>query len=77
MTVKIYPKDRKVGEDEAEREANLFAMYLLMPEELVKQEVKKMGKIDLCDDQAIAKLAKIFQVPVTLMAIRIGQIYTP
>lgn len=55
-----------------EAEANLFAMALLMPEELVRKELAK--GIDIAEDEEIKKLAKKFQVPIGLMAIRIGQI---
>lgn len=65
------------AEQEADQEANQFAMALLMPEEWVRKEVRKIGPIDLCDDQKLKALANKFQVPLTLMAIRIGQIYKP
>lgn len=63
-----------------EREANYFAMCLLMPENLVRQEVQKLARskrhsIDICDDQWVKELAKQFRVPITLMAIRIGQVF--
>lgn len=57
-----------------EDEANQFAMALLMPEDLVRKEIKRMGGVDLCDDKQIKKLAAVFMVPVALMAIRIGQL---
>jgi Zn-dependent peptidase ImmA (M78 family) len=63
---------------EEEDEANLFAMYLLMPEEFVRREVSKMkDEIDLESGKQIAELAKKFQVSVPLMTIRLGQIYKP
>jgi len=63
-----------IGTQRADNEANEFAMHLLMPEKFVRQEVKRIGLTDLCDDVKVAKLAKIFQVPTTLMAIRLGKI---
>lgn len=60
--------------DLEEREANQFAMELLMPSEWVRREIRKLGGIDLCDDKKIQKLAKMFGVPQTIMAIRLGQI---
>lgn len=59
-----------------DREANLFAMALLMPEAWVRREVQKRGPLDLCDDKKMEELAQVFGVPQTLMAIRIGQIFT-
>lgn len=61
--------------DAEEREANYFAMCLLVPEEFLRTEVKKMGGIDLCDDYALEKLAKKFKVSRTVMAVRIEQVF--
>ena len=62
-------KKNKVLEDEA----NYFAMCLLMPGHLIKQEV---AKLDLCltDDTALKSLAKTFDVSMTAMAIRLSQL---
>lgn len=57
-----------------EREANYFAMCLLMPEEWLRADVEKAGGIDIGDDAAMAKLAKRYKVSVALLAIRLGQI---
>jgi Zn-dependent peptidase ImmA (M78 family) len=62
-------------QDKPESEANAFAMALLMPEEMIRKEVRKLKGIDLCDDTKIRILAKKFQVPLTLMSLRLGQIY--
>jgi len=54
-----------------ESEANLFAMYLLMPSDLLRKEMN--GKrIAIDDDAAVAKLAAKFKVPNTVMALRLG-----
>ena len=54
----------KMGVDiQEEKEANYFAMCLLMPEELVRKEVKRMGgNIDIGDDKTMKKLADKFGV---------------
>ncbi len=57
-----------------ENEANYFAMCLLMPEEFVRAEVRKMGGFDIEDDRAMSALASKFGVSVTLMTLRLGQI---
>jgi Zn-dependent peptidase ImmA (M78 family) len=57
-----------------EIEANHFAMCLLMPEDMVRSEVRKMGGIDIADDRDFAVLAKKFQVNTCLMAMRLGQL---
>lgn len=62
--------------EQAEKEANHFAVCLLMPERLVMAEVDRMGgSIDLVDDKKIKTLAKLFQVPDAMMAMRLMQIY--
>jgi Zn-dependent peptidase ImmA (M78 family) len=57
--------------DRMDAEANAFAMELLMPEKWIRRDA---AGIDICDDAAIAKLAKRYQVPASAMAIRIGQV---
>jgi Zn-dependent peptidase ImmA (M78 family) len=66
--------DKKQSTRWMEEEANLFAMCLLMPEQLVRQEVEKMGGFSLADDESIKHLAKVFDVPLTAMAVRLSQI---
>lgn len=61
--------------EEEEREANQFAMALLMPENLIRKELKRLGGIDLADPRATKELARKFQVSETLLAIRLGQIF--
>lgn len=62
-------KRNKILEDEA----NYFAMCLLMPSHLVKQEVAKV-KLDLTNDDALKSLAKTFDVSMTAMALRLSQL---
>ena len=60
--------------DAEEREANYFAMCLLMPESFVRAEMKKIGAIDIVDGTGIEKLARKFKVSAPLMTLRIGQL---
>lgn len=60
--------------EQMDREANEFAFALLMPEEIVKREVAKMGGIDIEDDVKLTKLAKLFKVSLQVAAIRLGQL---
>ncbi len=62
-----------IESEEAEREANLFAMALLMPESLVREEIDKTGGFDIVE--GCKDLAKKFRVTETLMTLRLGQIY--
>lgn len=64
---------RKVNNTE-EMEANLFAMHLLMPEDLLRREIRRMRAFDLTNDKHVAELAKKFQVPNSVMAYRLGML---
>jgi Zn-dependent peptidase ImmA (M78 family) len=56
-----------------EKEANYFAMCLLMPAHLVKQEAAKLT-FDLTNDAAIKSLASTFDVSIIEMALRLSQL---
>lgn len=62
--------------DIEEREANLFAMELLMPRAFLLADIEKMGGVDIEDDAAMRKLANRYKVSVTVMALRVGQLIT-
>lgn len=57
--------------DVMQHEANQFAMELLMPAEWIMRDA---AGVDIADDEAVARLAKKYRVPVTAMAIRIGMV---
>ena len=56
-----------------EQEANVFASALLMPSNLLRKEVEK-ANLDLSNDEAIANLARAFEVSTTAMSIRISSL---
>jgi Zn-dependent peptidase ImmA (M78 family) len=56
------------------REANAFAMALLMPEDWLRRDIEKLGGIDIEDVQKVGKLAKRYRVSVQVMTLRIGQL---
>jgi Zn-dependent peptidase ImmA (M78 family) len=58
------------GNEREEYEANQFAAELLMPEELVKQLIKK-SRINLTDDFDIANLASMLKVSEQALTIRL------
>jgi len=60
--------------DIEDREANYFAMCLLMPESFVRDEVAKLGGIDLSEDKPLKTLAAKFHVSQGMMAIRLAQL---
>lgn len=53
-----------------EKEANTFAAYILMPDELLKREIEKID-FDLGSEDDIKNLAKIFDVSAQAMYYRI------
>lgn len=59
--------------DQREREANYFAMCLLMPEKLVRGWIAKYGITEwsLTDDDILKKMANDFGVSITLCALRL------
>jgi Zn-dependent peptidase ImmA (M78 family) len=58
-----------------EQEANYFAMHLLVPTQMLRTELERLGGIDLVDDRtgALRKLAKNFQVSETIIAFRVAE----
>jgi Zn-dependent peptidase ImmA (M78 family) len=71
----VYRRDDQssTGNDGEEIEANAFAAALLMPMQLMRQEIMK-NKLDLDDDKAVAELAKRFNVSSTAMSYRLGKL---
>jgi len=61
--------------EDKEQEANYFAICLLMPEALVRREVESLGPLDLLNDVKVAKLARKFEVPISLMVLRLAELY--
>lgn len=57
-----------------DREANAFAMELLMPRKFMLADLAKMGGVDIEDDQKIDQLAKRYRVSRQVMTLRIGQL---
>jgi Zn-dependent peptidase ImmA (M78 family) len=58
------------GKDWQEVEANAFAAALLMPELLVREEIRKQG-FDLDDEDDLSSLAKNFRVSTSAMSYRL------
>ncbi|NNW55469.1 MULTISPECIES: ImmA/IrrE family metallo-endopeptidase [unclassified Roseobacter] len=57
-----------------EKEANLFAMELMMPEKFLREDIGPDG-VDVFDDAAINKLARKYKVPASVMAARLVQLH--
>ena len=61
------------GENNDEREANLFAAELLMPAELLREELESVGDIELLgSSEFLEKLAKKYKVSVQALTFRLA-----
>lgn len=57
-----------------DKEANIFAMELLMPRDWLLADLKELGSIDIESDPNIKRLAKRYQVSEQIMIMRIVQL---
>jgi Zn-dependent peptidase ImmA (M78 family) len=62
------------GVDDDEIEANQFASHLLMPASLMEEDVRKLGRIDVDDGEAIETLAKRYEVSPQAMTLRLAKL---
>jgi Zn-dependent peptidase ImmA (M78 family) len=58
-------------EKEMEREANLFAIALLMPEEFIRGDMRGLPPLNLDYDPRIKKMAKRYGVTEQMMTARL------
>lgn len=74
----VFYRDEKstMGIDPKEIEANAFAAELLMPEDIVRKEIKDMKGIDLHDPEAVGRLADKFGVSQAAIAVRLTKLYS-
>jgi Zn-dependent peptidase ImmA (M78 family) len=73
--VASYKRDSvsSTGGDAKEIQANRFAASVLMPAQLVHQELETMH-FDLADEEALSELAAKFEVSTQAMSIRLGSL---
>lgn len=62
-----------ISSRELEREADYFALALLMPTNLFLEELRK-AKLDYGDDQPLIELAKKFDVSLTMVCVRMSML---
>lgn len=58
--------------DKIEHEANIFALFLLMPRDILMDELIKLNGIDLSDGKDLQLICKKFQVSLTALAVRLA-----
>jgi len=68
--VAFRDEESSEGSDREEVEANAFGAALLMPESLLREEIRKHD-LDLDDDDDLAALAKQFNVSTSAMSYRL------
>jgi Zn-dependent peptidase ImmA (M78 family) len=61
----------RAGDDKYEIDANRFAAELLMPEEFLLRDLKRLGVRDFLDDRTVSHLARKYQVSVQAMSLRL------
>lgn len=73
--IQVHYRDENssTGQVLKELEANAFAAALLMPEDLIKQEIEN-HHFDLGDETAFTELANLFNVSVQAMTYRISNL---
>ena len=70
----LRSKDSSTGEIVAEREANLFAAEVLMPEALIERELATTPEFDVHDEKQVQRLADRFQVSAQALSIQLGHL---
>ena len=60
------------GTEIDEKEANLFAAELLMPTQLLIQDLKRIRDVDLLDEDVLARLASEYSVSTQAMTFRLA-----
>lgn len=70
--VKLRDAKSSEGTDVEEKEANLFAAELLMPEKFLERDLAELDGVDLCDEQALKGIAEKYQVSTQALAFRLA-----
>lgn len=74
-SILLRKRHSSVSTDPKEKEANIFAAELLMPEENIRRDVDRLNGIDLENREDVAKLAHKYKVSSQAMTIRLSEIY--
>ena len=62
------------GTDVREREANLLAAELLMPRQMLSEDWRRMGTVDITDEEAIMGLARRYSVSTQALVLRLSNL---
>jgi Zn-dependent peptidase ImmA (M78 family) len=72
FSVRLRNAASSEGTNIEEKEANLFAAELLMPDRFLEKDVKSIDVVDLVDESVIAKLAGKYGVSTQAMTFRLA-----
>ena len=70
--VKLRDEESGTGTDSEEREANLFAAELLMPESFLKEDLAKLDTLDLFRQDVLKPLARKYGVSTEALTFRLA-----
>lgn len=70
--VRLRSDESSKGTDVDEKEANLFAAELLMPQAFVDKDLSEIGAVDLMEEKTIKTLAEKYQVSPHAFAFRLS-----
>jgi Zn-dependent peptidase ImmA (M78 family) len=76
FALKLRSDKSRRGERDDEKEANIFAAELLMPITRLMEDTRRIGVLDVHDEQRIEQLAKLYKVSPQAMAIRLQEVPT-
>lgn len=65
--------NRRTLEEQQEWEASYFAMHLLVPTDMLRRDLDKLGGFDIENDPRLAGLANKYQVSLQVMLFRIHE----
>jgi Zn-dependent peptidase ImmA (M78 family) len=74
FTIKLRDQRSSTGTDTEEMESNLFAAELLMPIHFLREDLKRLGDLDVLDEQVVTKLANAYRVSSQAMAVRLSHL---
>jgi Zn-dependent peptidase ImmA (M78 family) len=72
LLVRRRNEESSKGEDDFEKEANLFAAELLMPAAFLEQDVSALDRVHLLDDDVLVELAQKYGVSTQALTFRLG-----
>jgi Zn-dependent peptidase ImmA (M78 family) len=74
FNIKLRNAKSSQGTDDEEKEANLFAAELLMPERMLKAELAVIEQLDLEDEASLVRLAEKYAVSVQALSFRVANL---